>query len=285
MLWLVIEQLFDDEPEWQKLCQKLQDSSTLTALVLTAWQMGQWFARAIVEQQLQNRANALTQWQPCSVCHVPLHSKGFAKRRVLTLVGWVEWQRRVGRCRHHCSGSQVIPFDDVLGIAAYQQTSTELVRLGSLLAVFLPFEVAAWMLLQLTGITVSHDTIWQWVQRAGQKAMAQLESQLQDLAIGQSPQLESLDAMLSAMPLIIAADGVTVPFRSLPKTPKGKIIWTEIKVALLARFGRHSTSSGKQTTKLHQRRFVAVLGDIDHLKSRLQLEALRQGAATASLVA
>lgn len=281
----LIEQLFDDEPEWQQLCKRLQNSSTLTALVLTAWQMGRWFAKAIVEQQLQSRASVPTQWQPCPVCHTPLHSKGFAKRRILTLVGWVEWQRRVGRCRHHCRGSQAIPFDEVLGIAGYQQTSTELKRLGCLLAVFLPFEVAAWMLQQLIGVTVSHDTIWQWVQSAGHKAMAQLDSQLQDLAWGYSPELDSLDEMLKTMPLIIAADGVTVPFRSLPKTPKGKIIWKEIKVALFARLGKHLTSSGNPITRLHQRRFVAVLGDIEQLKSRLQLESLRQGVTTASLVA
>ena len=80
------------------------------------------------------------------------------------------------------------------------------------------------MLQQLIGVTISHDTIWQWVQSAGQKAMAQLDSHLQDLAWGYSTELDSLDEMLKTMPLIIAADGVTVPFRSLPKTPKGKII-------------------------------------------------------------
>lgn len=83
----LIEQLFDDEPEWQQLCKRFQNSSTLTALVLTAWQMGRWFAKAIVEQQLQSRASVPTQWQPCPVCHTLLHSKGFAKRRILTLVG------------------------------------------------------------------------------------------------------------------------------------------------------------------------------------------------------
>lgn len=67
-------------------------------------------------------------------------------------------------------GTQQTPFDKVLGIQAYQQTSVELARLGCLLAVFLPFDLAAWTLQQLTGITVSDDTIWQWVQAAGLKA-------------------------------------------------------------------------------------------------------------------
>ncbi|MBD2096380.1 hypothetical protein H6F90_14660 [Trichocoleus sp. FACHB-591] len=61
---------------------------------------------------------------------------------MLTLVGWVEWKRRVGRCPHYCSGSQQAPFDQELGIEPYQQTSMELMRLGCLLAVLLPFELA-----------------------------------------------------------------------------------------------------------------------------------------------
>jgi hypothetical protein len=72
-----------------------------------------------------------------------LLAKRFAKRQMLTLVGLVEWKRRVGRCPHHCPGSQRIPLDEALKIQAYQQTSTELIRLGCLLAVFLPFNLAS----------------------------------------------------------------------------------------------------------------------------------------------
>ena len=107
--------------------------------------------------------------------------------------------------------------------------------------------------------------------------METLRLQLQHLAKGQLPQVESLDAMLEAMPLIIAADGVTVPFRPHSKTPKGKIVWREVKVAILARLGQHQTKTGESVTRLHRRRLVAVLGDIDALKPRLQLEAFRQG--------
>lgn len=86
------------------------------------------------------------------------------------------------------------------------------------------------------------------------------------------------------MPLIIAADGVTVAFRPLPKTSKGKIKWQEVKIALLTRLGQHRNQKGKTTTRLYQRRLVAVLGSIDELKPRLQLEALRQNITTASQV-
>jgi hypothetical protein len=169
----------------------------------------------------------------------------------------------------------------VLEIQPYQQTSSELTRLGSLLAVFLPFELAAVMLKQLCGIAVSDDTIWNWVQAAGKQALKQLEIQLQHLEDERLPSLELLEATLASLPLVIAADGVTVPFRSQPKTPKGKIVWREVKVALLARLDQYKKQTGKMVTRLHQRRLVAVLGNIDDLQQPLRLEALRQGMTTA----
>ena len=281
---LSVEQFLPNDEHWQQLCERLQTVSSMNAVVLTARQMSLWLARAIVEQQLHERAVASTTWGTCLVCHAQLVSKGFVKRQMLTLVGQVEWKRRVGRCPHRCLGSQQTPLDDALSITPYQQTSTELMRLGCLLAVFLPFDLAAWMLQQLTGVGVSDDTIWQWVQVTGQQAIEQLKVQLQRLAEGQHPQVESLGEMLAAMPLIIAADGVTVPFRPHSKTAKGRIVWREVKVALLARLGKCQTKTGRTVTRLYQRRLVAGLGDIDHLKSRLRLEALRQGIATATQV-
>ena len=230
------------------------------------------------------RAQAQEIHGQCSVCRAHLQSKGFVKRRMLTLVGCVEWKRRVSRCPQHCSGSQSAPFDAVLGIDLYQHTSVELRRLGCLLAVCVPFELATWLLLQMSGIQVSEAAIWEWVQVAGQQAIENLKLQLKHLADGQQPQSESLEAMLEPMPLIITADGVTVPFRHLPKSPKGKVMWQEVKIALLARLGKHQTKAGATVSRLHQRRLVAVLGDINDLKSRVQLEALRQGVMTAAQV-
>jgi len=56
--------------------------------------MALWLAKLIVEQQLTERAQAPASWSSCSVCGT-LVSKGFVKRRILTLVGQVEWKRRV----------------------------------------------------------------------------------------------------------------------------------------------------------------------------------------------
>jgi hypothetical protein len=280
-----IEALFPHDPHWQSLCDKLRASSTLAALVLCAWQMGLWVAKVLVEHQLNVRSQASIPFGNCPVCGMSLVSKGFVPRQLLTLIGVVRWKRRVSRCPNRCSGSQKAPFDAMLGIVPDQQTSIELVRLGCILAVFLPFELAASVLQQLSGIAVSDATLWNWVQVIGTQAHNQIETQLQNFENGNVIESEVLDPNLSRMPLIIAADGVTVPFRSQENTPKGKIVWREIKVALLTRLGQHQTTSGKTTTRLHQRRLVAVLGDIDALKPRLQLEAVRQGVNTATQIA
>ena len=152
-----IEHLFPDHGDWQQLCEQLPRRSTLTTLVLSAWQMGLWVAKAIVEQQLAERTQVSITFGNCPVCHTPLVSKGFVSRQILTLVGLVRWKRRVSRCLGRCSGSQAAPFDAVLGIDAYQQTSTELIRLGCVLAVFLPFGLAATILQQLSGITGARE--------------------------------------------------------------------------------------------------------------------------------
>lgn len=278
------ELVVPEVPEWQRFNKTLQSSVTLASLVLTAWQIGLWFARNLVEYHLNERAKHPEVWSNCAHCGSRLHSKGFVSRRMLTIVGWVEWKRRVGRCPNRCAGSHAIPFDQVLGVAAYQQTSIELVRLGCLLAVFLPFELAVQLLGQLCGIRISDDTVWQWVQQFGAQAMQQLDCELEHLANGIEPSVEALDPMLAHLPLVIAADGVSVPFRPQLGTAKGKIRFREVKLALLARLKRVQTRSGEWVTRLRQRRLVAVLGDIDELHPRVQLEALRQGITTASQV-
>lgn len=272
---ITVEEMLPNSAEWQALCQRLRASITLATLVLMAWQMGMWLAREIICQQLDERAQRLTQWSYCSTCGTQLVSKGLMKRKILTLVGQVAWKRRVGRYPHRCLGSQSVPLDSLLEVHPYQQTSSELMRLGCLLAVFLPYELSAWLLEQLSGIQVSDGTPWNWVQAAGQQAVETLKLHLQQLAEGQAIQAESLDETFLTMPLMIAADGVTVPFRPHPKTAKGKIVWREVKIALLARLGKHQTQTDATVTRLYQRRSVASLGDIDHLEPRLQLEVLR----------
>src|SRR5262249_2115924 len=101
-------------------------------------------------------------------------------------------------------------------------------------------------------------------------------------AQGHEPTPEPLAAEQAALPLALGADGVMVPFRPEGGTPKGKIRWREIKVGVLARLGQHRTRTGQLVTRLHQRRLVAVLGNMEALTPRPWLEALRQGTRSAA---
>jgi hypothetical protein len=114
--------------------------------------------------------------------------------------------------------------------------------------------------------------------------METLQEHVHALAQGALPPPEALAADLAAAPLVIGADGVMVPFRPTGGQPTGKTRWHEVKVGVLARLGQHRTRTGQVITRLRQRRLVAVLGDIDALKPRLWLEAVRQGISTAPQV-
>jgi hypothetical protein len=157
-------------------------------------------------------------------------------------------------------------------------------RAACALAVFVPFETAAVLLSLLTSVLVSPSSIWNWVQEAGQQAMNRLEQELEALQDGEAPQEEEIEAAVAALPLLIGADGVMVPFRPDGGKPNGRTIWREVKVAVLARLAQRVTRTGKQATQLVQRRLVAVRGSIDDLDPRLWLEARRQGMLSATIV-
>ncbi len=205
----------------------------------------------------------------------------FVERVLLTLFGKIRWRRRVGRCPNGCAGSAIAPLDQALGLVEHQRTGTEVPWMGCLLAVFVPYETACVVRRQLTGVELAPGTLWRWVQQVGQRALVQLEEERQALAAGVLPPGEPVAAQLEALPLVIGADGVMVPFRPNPGTPRGKTGWREIKVAILARLGERLTRQGQRVTRLCQRRLVAVLGRIDELTPRLGLEAVRQQVHTA----
>jgi hypothetical protein len=267
------------DPSLQELIEAIENASTLTLLILSAWRLARVLAVRIVEEVLTEHAQRPTRWPDCPKCGKRLHSKGFVRRQITSVIGIIRWKRRVGRCPHGCAIGQVAPLDNALGLLPYQRTSVELQRLGCLLAVFVPFETAVVLLNCLISVKVSSTSVWHWIQKAGQKAMNRLNGQLAEIAAGQLPQMESLDEAISVLPLLMGADGVMVPFR--PESGKGRTVWREVKVAVLARLGRRSNSNAPQ---LHRRRLVAVLGKIDALRPRLWLEALRQGVLTAPQV-
>jgi hypothetical protein len=266
-----------DDPSMQPLLSAVESAQSLTELILAAWQVARVLAVQLVEAVLAERSHRATSWPPCPVCGASLRRKGCVKRQVTSLVGPLQWQRRVGRCPQGCAIPQVAPLDEELGVQPSQQTSGELQSLGCALSVFVPCATAARLLGWYSGGVVSARAVWCWVQAAGQRAMEHLQEPRDAVARGHRLPPEPLAATLAALPLALGADGVLVPFRPGAGAPTGKTRWRDIKVGVLARLGQHRTRLGQGVTRLHHRRLVAVLGDREALAPRLWGEALRQG--------
>ena len=263
---------------------ELEKATTLSLLIIAAWQLARVLAVKMVEETLTKRAQAKTEWEPCPKCGKRLQSKGPAPRQIKSIIGDIKWKRRLGRCPNKCAIGQVAPFDRELGLASNQKSDTGLQQVACLVAIFVPFETAAMLLKQLAGIDISGQAIWEWVQVVGQRMMKSLEAELESLSTGELPEVETMSAEVAAQALLTGADGVMVPFRPQMGTAAGKTRWREVKVAIFARLGTVCTRAGKKPPRLHRHRVAAVLGDIDDLSERMWLEALKQGVKEAPQV-
>ena len=263
---------------------KLQEMPTLAMMVMCILEFVRCLAVSLLEEELRRRAIQPEVWPKCQNCGRTLRSKGFRKRKILTLFGWVQWERRVGCCPGGCRDSQTIPLDKRLDLRPNQRTGNEVKRLACMLVIFVPFETACVLLRQLTGIALSPDTLWTWCQEAGQRISCQIQAELQAMEAGKQPELEALEGTLKGVPLVIGADGVMVPIRPQAGTPAGKTIWREVKVGILARLTQRLTRKGENVSRLQQRRVVAVMGSVDEFMPALQLEAGKQGISEAERV-
>lgn len=268
-------------PSLQDALAAVEAAQTIDELVgavtVVVRELGVWLLQTVVAQ----RSAAPTEWPACPECGRRLHSKERAERSVMTSLGQVSWTRRIGRCPGRCRIGQVVPFDQVLGLAPNQRHSTELKRSATLLAVFVPLATATAIVERLMHVHLAASTLWHWIQSVGRRAQADLEAQLAQVADGGDVAREPMEATLNRLLLLMGADGVMVPFRPQAGSPRGATVWREVKVAVLARLDKRRNRAGQIVTSLRQRRLVAVLGDIDQLALRLKLEALRQGITTA----
>lgn len=265
------------DPSWQAMIEEVENAPTLSRMLIVAWHLAYALVVELVESELTKRARRKTNWENCPRCGCRLESKGFEPRQITSLLGVIHWRRRVGRCSKRCHIGQIAPFDKELGLTPNQKTDARLKQMACLLAVFVPFGTAADLLQELTGTQVSSSSIWQWVQQAGKQMADWLDQELQALAKGQSPQIEEITGEMRRQTLVIGGDGVMVPFRSQKGTAKGKTVWREVKVGILARLQQPHNRGRDIIGRLQHRRLVAVLGDIDAFAERLWLEALRQG--------
>jgi len=211
-----------DDPAMQRLLRAVEDAPSLTAMILAAWQVARVLTVHLVEAVLAERAHRPLAWPRCPQYGGGLRSKGLATRQVMSLCGPLQWRRRVGRCPHGCAIPQVAPVDETLGLQPQQRTSGALQQLGCALAVFVPCATAARLLGWYHGRTVSPQAVWGWRQAAGHRAMETLQERVPALAQGDLPAPEALAADLAAVPLVLGADGVMVPFRLTGGQPTGK---------------------------------------------------------------
>ncbi len=166
-----MQSVVESDSQLQELVEEVEQAASLVLLILTALQLGRAIAVKVVEELLNERGQAPeAECGQCEKCKGKLESKGLLPREILTLLGWIKWNRRVRRCPNGCEGSQVAPSDELIGLKAYQKTSLEVKWLGSALAIFVPFETAAVLLAMLTGVKVDGKTIWLWVQERGKMA-------------------------------------------------------------------------------------------------------------------
>ena len=273
----LMETIRENNPEWQAMLDELANATTLCLVIMAAWQLARVLAVRLVEESLMSRAQTKTEWERCEQCGKRLQSKGFKARQITSIIGVIKWQRRLGRCPNKCAIGQVAPLDRELGLASNQKSDAGLQRVACLVAIFVPLETAAMLLQQLTGIGVSGQAIWEWVQSVGQRMMKHLEAELKALAAGELPEVEAMSVEIAAQTLLMGADGVMVPFRPQERTAQGKTKWREVKVAIFARLASVRSREGKMVSRLHRHRVAAVLGDIDDLSARMWLEALKQG--------
>lgn len=272
----LMETIRETKPECQKIVDEMHDAATLSLMIMLAWQLSRLLAVSLVEEILNRRAQAPTEWGHCQKCGQKLQSKGLAPRQIKSIIGLIRWQRRLGRCPKRCAIGQIAPLDEALGLKSNQKSDDGLRRLACLTAIFVPFETAAMLLKELSQVIVTPQSIWEWVQTAGEEMMSHLAAELTALKMGNEPEAEAMSAAIAAETLLMGADGVMVPFRPQAKTAAGKTAWREIKVAIFARLGQHISRAGQTISRLHHHRVTAVLGDVDALSERMWLEALKQ---------
>ncbi len=268
----------------EELLIVVENAPTLAAMMLAAWHLARAMAVSVVENVLAERAQRPTEQRHCGECGKRLESKGFVGRILRGLIGKVRWKRRVLRCPGGCKIGQVAPLDEELGLKPNQRVSEVLMRAVCALAVFVPFGTARELLLLLTGVKVSTSSIWNWVQLVGAMAKARVERRLKTFLAGGALETDDVEAEMAELPLIVGADGVMVPFRPNGGQPKGRAVWREIKVGILARLGKRVTEKGETVTQLFRRRLVATRGDVDAFGPLLWIEAVRQGILTAKTV-
>jgi hypothetical protein len=272
----IIEKRTVSNLTFQELSSGLHHAITLKQIIFVAFRLALFVAVIIVEETLATRAQTMEHAGVCPRCGSALESKGFGDREIRSIIGLIQWRRRLWRCPHGCKIGQIVPLDEELGIRPNQKISDEIMQIACLLAVFVPYQTAVMLMRALTGAEVSPISIWNWVQVIGTKALSKLEQELKALSEGKLPKKAEIEDKVAKLITAIGADGVMVAFRPNGGAPEGKAEWREVKIGIFARLRGKLTKKGKKVNVLVRKRVVAVLGTIDELIPRMRLMAEKE---------
>ena len=136
-----IEKSLRFDEHFQVLYSKVEKAVTLKAIVLASFLLAIYLEVKIVEKTLADRAQLMDERPICPKCGTPLDSKGFLGRKMKTIIGFIQWKRRVWRCPRGCKIGQAAPLDDELALEPNQRTSDELKQAACVLAIFLAHPV------------------------------------------------------------------------------------------------------------------------------------------------
>ena len=285
MLEIIIKKHGQDQI-FRDIDSQLQEVTSLKNLILIILKFTFCLSVMIAEELLRNKAQLIENKENllCPKCNRPLESKGFSNRCIRTIIGLIKWRRRIWRCPYGCNIKQIVPFDEELGIKPNQKISNELKQMACLLAVFLPYQIASTVMTAITGIKISHTTIFNWVQCIGAQAKLNIENELKALSENKLPDKAEIPEKIVDLLMAIGGDGVMVPFRQNGGSPEGKIQWREVKIGIFARLCEKYTKKGEKVKVIVRKRVVAVLGTIDEFKVRMKLMAIKEGINDAKKV-
>ena len=102
-----IEANFPPSEQWQKCKSSVNQAQTFSQLVCAMINLSWLLAQKLLEAELELRGcqpNLSLESYLCPHCGSRLRSKGQVARQMQTLLGVVQWKRRVLRCPRGCSG-------------------------------------------------------------------------------------------------------------------------------------------------------------------------------------
>jgi len=202
-------------------------------------------------------------------CGGILKANGRAPRRIVTLAGEVALHRR----RHRCGacGGEVVPLDDLLGLAPRMQHTTGVRERALFLVTELSYAKTARTLDELRGLPVSHGQLHAWVADEGARIEADVAARTEAL-LGAHPDRASTGRM--AGDVWVSADGTMVHDR-------GSGTFMEAKLGLVF---TGTEQVGRDRRRLLDRHLVGTTGNWVTFAERLTAACAAMGVYEAERI-